>query len=135
MEETQDPQEAQEATEEIVEETPEISPGERLEEIFNAFERKGPTGTDSPVVYRFELDGDGGGNYAVRVDNDGVTRETSDSAEANVTVKLTVEDFLKIADGSFDGELAVRSERIEFEGDMDLVAKCVELINYEDVLA
>ena len=33
-------------------------------------------------------------------------------------MKLSVDDFLAIADGNFDGRLAVASERIEFDGDM-----------------
>ena len=33
-------------------------------------------------------------------------------------VKLSVDDFLAIADGTFDGRLAVASERIEIDGDL-----------------
>lgn len=98
----------------------ELSPAERIDEIFCAFETTGAVGPDNDVTYLFDLQGEGGGQFAVTVGAGGAKRATPEAAGADLTVKLSVADFLAIADGSFDGRLAVASERIELSGDMEV---------------
>ncbi len=111
---------------------PALTPAQRVEQIFEAFARTGPTGAERSVVCNFVLDGDGGGSFLVKVAPDGVTRESD--IDADITATLSVEDFLRIADGTFDGELAVKSERIVIDGDLDTAIAFVGLINEGDVL-
>ena len=110
-------------------------PAVRLDEIFNAFARPGPTGADRSALCRFDLEGEGGGSFVVRVTPEEIRREQdSDALEPDITVALSVEDFLRLADGTFDGELALKSERIEISGDLELAAVFVELVNQGDTL-
>ena len=53
-------------------------------------------------------------------------------ADATVRVRLEVKDFLAIADGNFDGRLAVSSERIELEGDLDLAENLIAWLEPPD---
>ncbi len=100
------------------EQVEERSPAERIEEIFSAFETAGAVGPEKDVAYLFDLQGEDGGQFLLKVGASGVQRAEAGSADVDLSVKLSVDDFLAIADGNFDGRLAVASERIEFDGDM-----------------
>ena len=100
------------------EQVEEQSPAERLEEIFSAFEVASAVGPETPVAYLFELQGENGGQFLLKVGASGVEHAAAGGEDVDLTVRLSVDDFLAIADGNFDGRLAVASERIEFEGDM-----------------
>jgi putative sterol carrier protein len=98
--------------------TPAPDVGARIEEIFRAFETKGAPAATQSASYAFEIQGESGGRHLLRVGPDGVRWEKDYAGEADVRVRLSVDDFLAIADGTFDGRLAVASERIEIEGDL-----------------
>ena len=104
----------------------------RVEEIFRAFETKGAAGAKSAAQYAFELQGTGGGRHLLRLGPDGVSWEKDSTGTADVTVKLTIDDFLAIADGSFDGRLALASERIEIAGDLDAAEQLLSAIEPEE---
>ena len=70
------------------------------------------------MAYLFELQGEDGGQFLLQAGASGVERAAAGTADPDLTVRLSVDDFLAIADGNFDGRLAVASERIEFDGDM-----------------
>lgn len=111
-------------------ETPVDSPPtlhERLDEILGAFERQPVTGVEAPVRYRFDLTGEEPVSFVLAVTSEGIRREEA-GGEADVTVKLSLGDFVRIADGTFDGQLAVRSERIEIEGSLEQAAKLLEMV-------
>lgn len=108
------------------EQVEERSPAERIEEILTAFETTGAIGPGSPVTCAFDLVGDGGGRFGLKVDASGVSRSDADSAD--LSVKLSVDDFLAIADGNFDGRLAVASERIELTGDLQIAESLITWI-------
>jgi putative sterol carrier protein len=100
---------------------------ERIDEILGAFERQPVTGVESPVRYRFDLTGDEPISVVLAVTPEGIRREEA-GGDADVTVKLSMGDFVRIADGSFDGQLAVRSERIEIDGSLEQAAKLLEIV-------
>lgn len=106
----------------------------RIEEIFRGFETKGAIAASGDASYLFELDGDDGGSHLLRVSPSAVKWESGYSGEADVSIKLSVEDFLAIADSNFDGRLAVASERIELSGDMELAEGLVGFIEPEESL-
>lgn len=102
---------------------------DRLKEIFDAFAAKGARGASGTVRFLFELTGDGGGSYLLTLAPDAVTWALGrDAATADVTVKLAAVDFVAIADGDFDGRLAVASERIEITGDRGLAERMLALV-------
>ena len=112
----------------------EIDKAARIEEIFRGFEIKGAVGAAGDASYLFELEGDHGGSHLLRVSPAGVKWENGYSGESDVSVKLSVDDFLAIADGNFDGRLAVASERIELEGNMELAEGLIGIVEPEEKL-
>lgn len=109
-----------------------VDVGQRLGEIFHAFEAKGAAGATEALTLVFQLEGEHGGSHALRISPEAVTWESGYTGEAEITAKLSVDDFLAIADGNFDGRLAVASERIELEGNLELAETLVALIEPEE---
>jgi putative sterol carrier protein len=103
----------------------------RLEEIFQAFQVKGAAGAQSDATFVFELEGEHGGRHLLKTGPEAVVWEKDYAGEADVVLKLSAEDFLAMADGNFDGRLAVASERIELEGDRELAETMLALIEPE----
>jgi putative sterol carrier protein len=102
---------------------------DRLKEIFDAFVAKGAHGASETSRFVFDLTGDGGGRFLLTLAPDAVTWRTGDAdAEGDVTVKLAAADFVAIADGDFDGRLAVASERIEIAGNRPLAESLLKLV-------
>jgi len=104
----------------------------RLEEIFRAFQVKGAAGATQALTVVFQLEGEHGGTHALRISPEALAWEAGYDGDADITAKLTVDDFLAIADGNFDGRLAVASERIELEGNLELAESLLALIEPEE---
>jgi putative sterol carrier protein len=102
---------------------------DRLKEIFDAFVAKGARGASEASRFVFDLTGEGGGRYLLTLAPDAVTWKAGYAdPEADVTVKLAAADFVAIADGDFDGRLAVASERLEISGDRALAERLLDLV-------
>jgi putative sterol carrier protein len=111
---------------------PAPDPRARIEEIFRAFETKGAASAPRTATFRFQLEGEGGGSHQLSVGPERVAWQPDATGAADVTVRLSVNDFLAIADGNFDGRLAVASERIEIAGDMEAAEQILTWIEGED---
>ncbi len=103
----------------------------RVKEILDAFVVRGAPGAETPATFAIDLTGDNGGQYLLKLAKDGTSWEKSEAIadDANVTVRLAAADFVAIADGQFDGRLAVASERIEISGDRALAERMLELVD------
>jgi len=112
----------------------ELEPADRIEEIFHAFEAKAAPGASAETSYLFVLEGPAGGRHLLRVSPAGITWEKGYAGAADVTIKLSVDDFLAIADGNFDGRLAVASERIEIDGDRQAAEGLFRAIEAEEAV-
>ena len=107
---------------------------DRLKEIFDAFVAKGARGASATARFLFDLTGEGGGRYVLTLGPDAVTWTTGhDDGAADVTVKLAATDLVAIADGDFDGRLAVASERVEIAGDRALAERMLDLVEPDAV--
>jgi ubiquinone biosynthesis protein UbiJ len=91
-------------------------------------------GATGDASYLFELDGENGGSHLLRVSPTQVKWEAGYAGDADVRIKLSVTDFLAMADGNFDGRLAAASERIELSGDMQLAESLVGFVEPEESL-
>lgn len=117
-----------ETTEETV--APALDLTARIKEILDAFVIRGAPGATTPVSFVFDLTGENGGRFLLKLGTDAVSWEASQEGDAaEVTVRLTTADFVAIADGQFDGRLAVASERIEIAGDRALAERMLELVD------
>ncbi|RMF25334.1 MAG: hypothetical protein D6760_01255 [Deltaproteobacteria bacterium] len=106
----------------------------RLEEIFRGFEARDAASVETPVTLMIELEGEHGGRHMLSIEPGSIrwTPDPAADADTTVRVRLSVEDFLAIADGDFDGRLAVSSERIELEGDLETAEKLIAWLEPPD---
>lgn len=101
----------------------------RVKEIFEAFVAHGAPGAEQTTRFGFELTGEGGGRFLLQLDPGGVSWQSGYAdGETDVSVRLTAEDFVAVADGAFDGRLAVDSERLEISGDRGLAERMLALV-------
>ena len=119
-------------TDQAEESEPQPSTDERLSEIFSAFEEYGAAGATESHTCLFRLTGDAGGDYLLTTADGKATVEKDGSGDADITVTLPAEDLVRMADGDFDGRLAVASERIEIDGDLELAAALLGIIEPEE---
>ncbi len=119
-------------TDQAEESEPQPSTDERLSEIFSAFEEYGAAGATESQTCLFRLTGDAGGDYLLTTADGKATVEKDGSGDADITVTLPAEDLVRMADGDFDGRLAVASERIEIDGNLELAAALLGIIEPEE---
>ena len=119
-------------TDQAEESEPQPSTNERLSEIFSAFEEYGAAGATESQTCLFRLTGDTGGDYLLTTADGKATVEKDGSGDADITVTLPAEDLVRMADGDFDGRLAVASERIEIDGNLELAAALLGIIEPEE---
>ncbi|MFP6599524.1 MAG: SCP2 sterol-binding domain-containing protein [Deltaproteobacteria bacterium] len=119
-------------TDQAEESEPQPSTDERLSEIFSAFEEYGAAGATESHTCLFRLTGDAGGDYLLTTADGKATVKKDGSGDADITVTLPAEDLVRMADGDFDGRLAVASERIEIDGDLELAAALLGIIEPEE---
>ncbi len=80
------------------------------------------------ATYQFNLTGEGGGNFNVKI-TDGtpaVQEGTIDSP--NVTVTVSLEDFNQISEGKLNPTSAFMSGKLKVSGDMSLAMKLQSII-------
>lgn len=98
-----------------------------MREIFAAFEAQGAPGATTTTRYLLRLGGNATGVFLLEVGPDGVRWKQGENESADATIQLDTSDFIAIADGSLDGRLALASEKIELEGDLQAAAGLVRL--------
>ena len=75
------------------------------------------------AVYVFDIGGDAGGTWTVDLtkDADFVTEGASDNAQCTITMKE--EDFVKLWEGKLPGPQAFMMNKLKIKGDMGLAMK------------
>ena len=73
------------------------------------------------AVYKFVLDGDGGGTYLVDLKTD--LKVTEGDGVAACTVLMTAADFVDLFEGRANGQALFFGGRLRVEGDMGLALK------------
>lgn len=73
------------------------------------------------AIYKFVLEGEGGGTFIVNLKDDvGVTEG---DGPAPCTLRLSVTDGLALLDGKANGQALFMSQRLKVEGDLALALK------------
>src|SRR4026209_1755614 len=81
----------------------------------------------SGAIFKFALEGDGGGTYIVNLkDNPGITE--GDGA-AECTIRMTAQDFVDLTEGKANGQQLFFTGRLKVEGDMSLALRLQSLID------
>jgi putative sterol carrier protein len=79
------------------------------------------------AVFKFILEGDGGGKFIVNLkDNPGVTE--GDGA-ADCTITLTTQDFVDLTEGKANGQQLFFTGKLKVEGDMSLALRLQALLD------
>ncbi len=79
------------------------------------------------AVFKFVLEGDGGGSFIVNLkDNPGVN-EGDGSAEC--TIRMTAQDFVDLSEGKANGQQLFFTGRLKVEGDMSLALRLQPLMD------
>jgi putative sterol carrier protein len=75
------------------------------------------------AVYVFDIDGDNGGTWTVDLttDSDFVTEGGSDDADCTISMKE--DDFVKLWEGKLPGAQAFMMGKLKIQGDMGLAMK------------
>ncbi len=77
------------------------------------------------AVYKFVLDGDGGGTFIMNLkDNPGVTEG---DGTAQCTIKMAAKDYVDMVEGRANGQQLFFTGKLKIEGDMGLAMKLQKL--------
>lgn len=78
--------------------------------------------------YQFDLSGDGGGKWVIDLtkEADHVAEGTIDSP--GVTVTMSASDFVELASGKLNGQMAFMTGKLKIKGDPGLALKLQQVI-------
>ena len=77
------------------------------------------------AVYRFVLEGEGGGTWTLNLgDAPGVTEGAGD---ADCVLRLSADDYVALVEGRTDGQQLYFSGKLHVDGDMSLAVKLEKL--------
>lgn len=80
------------------------------------------------AVFQFELSGDGGGTYHVKVEDGSMAVGEGPAPSANVTIKMKGDDYVQMVNGKLSGTMAFLKGKMKIAGDMMLARKMEQLI-------
>ena len=93
-----------------------------LDQRFNYDASKGMN-----ACFQFELTGDGGGTYCVNVDDGQMSIAEGETEHPSLTITITADNYLKLAHGKLNGQMAVMTGKMKVKGNMSLAMKMKQL--------
>src|SRR6187549_4197603 len=95
------------------------SASDKLKQMGDKIAEKREQASAIGAVFKFALEGDGGGNFIVNLkDNPGVTE--GDGA-AECTIRMTSQDFVDLTEGKANGQQLFFTGRLKVDEDITLV--------------
>jgi putative sterol carrier protein len=79
------------------------------------------------AVYKFVVNGDGGGTWIVDLKQPG-GKITKGDGEANCTITVGAQDFVDIVNGKTNAQMAFMTGKLKVAGDMGLAMKLSQLL-------
>jgi putative sterol carrier protein len=89
---------------------------------FNAQAAQGVNAT-----YQFELTGDNGGTYHVKIANGACQVEQGPAASANITITMAAQDYMDMINGKLNPQMAFMGGKLKIKGDMSLALKMQQI--------
>ncbi len=80
------------------------------------------------AVYQFELSGDNGGVFHVKVADDSAVLEEAAHDSPNITISMAADDFDALLDGKLNATSAFMAGKLKVKGDMSLAMKLQGLL-------
>jgi putative sterol carrier protein len=79
------------------------------------------------ATFQFELSGDNGGTYHVKVEDGSIAVGEGPAPTANATIKMKGDDYVKMVNGQLSGTMAFLKGQMKIAGDMMLAQKMQKL--------
>jgi putative sterol carrier protein len=81
------------------------------------------------AVYQFDLSGEGGGKWAVLINDEQCRVEEGANASPNITISMSAKDYLDMVAGKLNGQMAFMTGKLRIAGDMGLALKLQSLFS------
>ena len=75
------------------------------------------------VVYQFNITGDGGGEWNVKLADGDVQVNEGTADNPSITLTMSAEDFQQLVSGQLNGQTAFLTGKLKIQGDMTLAMK------------
>jgi putative sterol carrier protein len=79
------------------------------------------------AVFQFELSGDAGGTYNVVVEDGTMKVNEGPSPAPSAVIKMTAEDYVKMANGKLNGIMAFTTGKLKVTGNVMLAQKMASI--------
>lgn len=99
---------------------------EYFETLPRRFQAQNAGGIDA--IFQFELSGDGGGTYHVVVKDGAMTVIEGAHASPTVVLKMTGDEYVKMANGKLDGRMAFMSGKMKVSGQIPMAMKMQQIL-------
>ncbi|MFP6627124.1 MAG: SCP2 sterol-binding domain-containing protein [Deltaproteobacteria bacterium] len=79
------------------------------------------------AVYQFELTGDGGDTYHVKIADGGCEVSHGGTDDASITITMTASDYIDMINGKLNPQMAFMGGKLKIKGDMSLALKMQQI--------
>jgi putative sterol carrier protein len=79
------------------------------------------------AIYQFDLTGDDGGTYHVKVADGGCDVKSGPAENPNITITMAASDYLDMINGKLNPQMAFMGGKLKIKGDMSLALKMQQL--------
>jgi putative sterol carrier protein len=100
---------------------------EKMSELDRRLQERRADAAKIGAIYKFVLDGEGGGTFIMNLKDDVGVRE--DDGPAPCTLKMSAQDGIDLLEGRQNGQAMFFSQRLKVEGDMSLALKLSSLMD------
>jgi putative sterol carrier protein len=85
---------------------------------------------DLDMTIQFDLSGDGGGQWYVRVNDGAIDVEKGSADSPAATMKMDADEFAKMSNGELNPMMAFMSGKIKVDGDLNSLMKFQTLVGF-----
>lgn len=85
--------------------------------------------TGMNCVYQFNIEGENGGKWAVKVADGDATVTEGASESPSITLTMTDENFVNLVTGKLNGQTAFLTGKLKIQGDMTLAMKLASVFS------